>query len=310
MPTPTPIIEADKFADPLVDSFWKDQWIATAVHNTEIYRKVFRCTPDDLVTSWASYKAFANHAEKFNKVPTDVADPGHEPTKVTHDGPGTHGAGGGGSGGGIVGQEGVEQGEGTAVRKSDIVDGHPSDRVKSNASSASSASGHFASGIASGFGAGGGAGAGKKTGHRQTGSQSTGQGSGSHKREGHGSGGGGSGGGNVEGKNKKPSGPNEAWAEWEKEEMEILLEEVRGHLGECDRFRSIVSFPLGHSSCLLLFFGQWYTRRGSWNLVSRIESLILRPTISLISSASFSDNRGCGEQLLVQRKSLCQSMTK
>lgn len=31
---------------------------------------------------------------------------------------------------------------------------------------------------------------------------------------------------------KKPSQPDEAWAEWERDEMEKLLNEVRGHLGE------------------------------------------------------------------------------
>lgn len=31
---------------------------------------------------------------------------------------------------------------------------------------------------------------------------------------------------------KKPSQPDEAWAEWERDEMEKLLNEVRGQLGE------------------------------------------------------------------------------
>ena len=262
MPTPTPIIEADKFADPLLDSFWKDMWIATAVHNTEIYRKVFRCIPDDLVTSWASYKAFANHAEKFNKVPTDITPDDHEPTKVTHDGPGTHGAGGGGSGGGIVGQEGVGPNEGTATRQSDIVNGHPLDRLKSNGSSNSSASSlhHILDPTEGPAGSG----------HRHTASRAT---DGPQKREGHGSGGGGSGGGNVEGKNKRPSGPNEAWQEWEKEEMEILLEEIRGHLGESRRYRVGIH---GMTSDRI-FIPQSYTLRGSWSRVST-ESVCWNPS--------------------------------
>lgn len=37
--------------------------------------------------------------------------------------------------------------------------------------------------------------------------------------------------GEVE-REKKPSQPDEAWAEWERNEMEKLLNEVRGHLGE------------------------------------------------------------------------------
>jgi phospholipase D1/2 len=215
MPTPTPILESDKFTDPLDESFWKDQWVATAVHNTEIFRKVFRCIPDDLVTSWASYKAFANHAEKFNKVPTDVAGPDQtEPVKVTHDGHGTHGAGGGGSGGGIVGQEGVEQGEGTAVRHNDIIKGKPREWLDSVKSGNSSEDDHN-----------------RLKGEDGTVTTDPTAGEHNHKREGHGSGGGGSGGGNVEERNQKSSGPNDAWAEWEKQEMEILLEEVRGHLG-------------------------------------------------------------------------------
>lgn len=32
-------------------------------------------------------------------------------------------------------------------------------------------------------------------------------------------------------KGEKPSQPEEAWAEWERDEMEKLLNEVRGHLG-------------------------------------------------------------------------------
>lgn len=126
------------------------------------------------MTSWASYKAFANHAEKFNKVPQDVAPPGssgtdHEPVKVVHEGPGTHGAGGGGSGGGVVGQEG---GDGkTTTRNSDIVNGKPDD--PQSPSSPTSA-----------------------------------------KEE------------------RKPSGPDEAWQDWEREQMEDLLGELRGHLGK------------------------------------------------------------------------------
>lgn len=33
-------------------------------------------------------------------------------------------------------------------------------------------------------------------------------------------------------RDKRPSQPDEAWAEWERYEMEKLLNEVRGHLGE------------------------------------------------------------------------------
>lgn len=52
LPVPPAIIDPANFADPLVDSFYKEVWMATAVRNTQGYRKVFRCVPDDLVQTW------------------------------------------------------------------------------------------------------------------------------------------------------------------------------------------------------------------------------------------------------------------
>lgn len=86
---------------------------------TEVYRKVFRCVPDDLVTSWTHYRENASHAEKFNKPPAkDTVLHGMQQAVPIHGGPGTHGAGGGGSGGGVVGQghegsDGQEQPQGS-----------------------------------------------------------------------------------------------------------------------------------------------------------------------------------------------------
>jgi phospholipase D1/2 len=200
MPTPTPKINPNRFHDPLDETFWKDMWVAVAVHNTEIFRKVFRCIPDDLVTTWASYKAFANHAEKFNKVPEDIAGKDQdEPPKVVHDGPGTQGAGGGGSGGGVVGQ-----GQNDSAKPSES--GHESVKEGSEGS-------------------------------HEKGSSATGRGvplepmrseaptsprrASEHGRE------------SSNGSQKQTaSGPNDAWHQWEKEEMEALLGEVRGQLGE------------------------------------------------------------------------------
>ncbi|OCF40014.1 phospholipase D [Kwoniella heveanensis CBS 569] len=222
MPTPTPKINPNRFHDPLDETFWKDMWVATAVHNTEIFRKVFRCIPDDLVTSWAQYKAFANHAEKFNKQPEDIAAPGHdEPVKVTHNGPGTHGAGGGGSGGGQVnGKDGSKGGSNSKgdsaslseTRSPDVVDGKPKDHfsLKRDPTTKSKSP--------------------KLPDQQQqpssppSATKSTLEGVNVHP---------GSGGGSADNKSgKKPSAPDEAWAEWEREEMEELLGEVRGHLGE------------------------------------------------------------------------------
>ncbi|KAF8635992.1 hypothetical protein AX15_000154 [Amanita polypyramis BW_CC] len=66
VPTQRPVVDLSNFEDPIADAFWKDIWTASAVHNTEIYRKVFRTVPDDTVTTWKQYKDFTHH-ERMNK---------------------------------------------------------------------------------------------------------------------------------------------------------------------------------------------------------------------------------------------------
>ncbi|KZP31489.1 phospholipase D [Athelia psychrophila] len=96
---PTPQIDPDGFEDPICDEFWKNVWVAAAVHNTEIYRKVFHAVPDDLVTTWKQYKEFVSYHDRLNqpvkgqggteplaRVPSETADdnvPGKQnsPTK-------------------------------------------------------------------------------------------------------------------------------------------------------------------------------------------------------------------------------------
>lgn len=46
------------FIDPLDPKFFKDLWVSSATHNTQVFRKVFRSVPDDMVTTWPEYKAF------------------------------------------------------------------------------------------------------------------------------------------------------------------------------------------------------------------------------------------------------------
>jgi phospholipase D1/2 len=58
IPVPAVAIEPGAFVDPLDDSFYKDVWLATAVRNTQAFRKVFRCIPDDLVQTWKQYREF------------------------------------------------------------------------------------------------------------------------------------------------------------------------------------------------------------------------------------------------------------
>ncbi|KAL8280164.1 hypothetical protein RQP46_007494 [Phenoliferia psychrophenolica] len=105
IPVPAPIVDPHGFADPLTDKFFKEVWMAAAVRNTQAYRKVFRCVPDDLVLTWKQYREFGAWAERHNKAPKNVVPPGEE---APHSDPahhsGQHGSGGGGSGGGSMGQ--------------------------------------------------------------------------------------------------------------------------------------------------------------------------------------------------------------
>nr|CAG8445707.1 3808_t:CDS:10 [Entrophospora candida] len=49
--------------DPLSDKFY-DYWTSRANKNTEIYRSLFHCIPDDKVTSWEEYKNFVPDQSK------------------------------------------------------------------------------------------------------------------------------------------------------------------------------------------------------------------------------------------------------
>jgi phospholipase D1/2 len=165
--------------------------------------------PDDLVTSWAQYKAFTPHAERFNKAPEDVVTGGDkEPVKVTHGGPGTQAAGGGGSGGGAVGagnqgpgEGSTQEKEGGTARESDVVDGHPKEfgRYREDLWAKEDE---------------------KK---RQEESERK-----EKEKEDDGPIG-------NEGERRVPSSSDHGFHEWEKQEMEALLGEVRGTLGESFR---------------------------------------------------------------------------
>jgi len=89
VPSPRPEFDADSFEDPLCDRFWKCIWVACAArnvggflfyfpevecitnyhisHQTEIFRRVFRVVPDDLVTTWKHYKDFVLYQERLLK---------------------------------------------------------------------------------------------------------------------------------------------------------------------------------------------------------------------------------------------------
>ncbi|KAG0272369.1 hypothetical protein BGZ95_011895 [Linnemannia exigua] len=50
--------------DPLHDSFYEGWWKPVAKTNTEIFREVFRCVPDDSVETWDEYRAFVPNPKK------------------------------------------------------------------------------------------------------------------------------------------------------------------------------------------------------------------------------------------------------
>lgn len=173
LPVETPTIDPNRFHDPLDPKFWDDMWLATAVSNTEIFRKVFRCIPDDMVTTWDQYKSFANHAGKFLKK-RGGGDKGD--SKVTHDADG--------SGGGVVGPAGQEAGK--------PVTGDTAEQERTGKSAVQ--------------GAGGSGKPDERAGPNAV-EELRGE------EEPH-----------------KPSGEDEPWAQWELDEMERLLQKVKGHL--------------------------------------------------------------------------------
>lgn len=110
LPIPKQQISSDSFVDPLE---FHAQFMATAVRNTQAFRKVFRCVPDDLVSTWAQYREFQSWADRHNKPPKDVVPEGKEaPFFDSAHHSGQHGSGGGGTGGGSMGQ-GLSATEGT-----------------------------------------------------------------------------------------------------------------------------------------------------------------------------------------------------
>jgi len=50
--------------DPLHDDFYETWWKRIANTNTEIFREVFHCVPDDTIENWDQYKAFVPDSKK------------------------------------------------------------------------------------------------------------------------------------------------------------------------------------------------------------------------------------------------------
>ncbi|KAG8894933.1 Phospholipase D1 [Tulasnella sp. 408] len=200
LPTPKSEIDPHGFGDPLDPRFWKDVWCATAVHNlraetdwqTEIYRKVFHCTPDDLVTTWKMYKEYLLFQERLNRPPKD-APPTAPPVGLVPLGGGT--AGGEATGPPNAPPDGEMDPKESVL--SDKKEANPIQRSRSPTNDGESASHLNPPPFA--------------------GSQSRGAEPGI----------------GPDGRPRRPTNIDEPLEQWERDEFEVLLEGVKGHLGEC-----------------------------------------------------------------------------
>lgn len=72
--TGPPSIDPFGFDDPLDETFYYDIWLSTARRNTSIFREVFRCQPDDEVTTWKEYKEYVAFGERFSAMQDNLSD--------------------------------------------------------------------------------------------------------------------------------------------------------------------------------------------------------------------------------------------
>ncbi|KAH9885156.1 phospholipase D [Xylariomycetidae sp. FL2044] len=60
-------IDKDCMQDPVNPAFWEDIWKRVAQNNTSLYRRVFRCMPDNEVNTWKDYHEFDDYAKRFQE---------------------------------------------------------------------------------------------------------------------------------------------------------------------------------------------------------------------------------------------------
>ncbi|CZS92359.1 related to phospholipase D [Rhynchosporium graminicola] len=58
-------IDKDCMRDPLNETFYYDVWLRLGGNNTKIFRRVFRCMPDNEVSNWQEYTDYVAYAERF-----------------------------------------------------------------------------------------------------------------------------------------------------------------------------------------------------------------------------------------------------
>lgn len=77
-------IDNDCMRDPVIPAFWDDVWMRVACNNTKLYRRVFRCMPDNEVTTWKEYNEFEDYARRFKD---SMVGPKNEESETTQEAP-------------------------------------------------------------------------------------------------------------------------------------------------------------------------------------------------------------------------------
>ena len=62
-----PFVDKDCMRDPLNDDFYHDVWLTVAENNTNLFRAVFRCQPDNEVRTWNEYKEYIDYSDRFSQ---------------------------------------------------------------------------------------------------------------------------------------------------------------------------------------------------------------------------------------------------
>ncbi|SGZ49776.1 CIC11C00000004728 [Sungouiella intermedia] len=70
---PSRFIDPYGFEDPLDPDFYEDIWFENARKNTDLFRLVFHCQPDDFVPNWKEYKRYMKLADAFKLAQAEEA---------------------------------------------------------------------------------------------------------------------------------------------------------------------------------------------------------------------------------------------
>ncbi|KAL1892169.1 Phospholipase D1 [Ceratocystis pirilliformis] len=77
-------LHKDCMRDPVAPEFIDKIWNHVAANNTTLYRRVFRCMPDNEVSTWNDYRDYMDYAQRFmQSMESNVAD--NRPSGSSHD---------------------------------------------------------------------------------------------------------------------------------------------------------------------------------------------------------------------------------